>query len=79
MGWTIEGSEFDCREIQEFSFLQVVQIGSGSHPASYPMGTEGFFPWGKAAGDEACRSPPTCAKVTKMWIYISNPAYTFMA
>jgi hypothetical protein len=29
-----------------FSFRQHVQNGSGSHPASYPMGTRGLFPWG---------------------------------
>jgi hypothetical protein len=27
-----------------------VQTGSGAHPASYPMGTAGSFPAGKAAG-----------------------------
>jgi hypothetical protein len=27
-----------------------VQNGSGSHPTSYPMGTRGSFPVGKAAG-----------------------------
>jgi hypothetical protein len=27
-----------------------VQNGSGAHPASYPMGTKGSFPGGKAAG-----------------------------
>jgi hypothetical protein len=27
-----------------------VQAGSGTHPASYPMGTGGSFPGGKAAG-----------------------------
>jgi hypothetical protein len=27
-----------------------VQNGSGAHPASYPMGTGGSFPGGKAAG-----------------------------
>jgi hypothetical protein len=27
-----------------------VQTGSGAHPASYPMGTSGFFPGGKVAG-----------------------------
>jgi hypothetical protein len=27
-----------------------VQTGSGAHPASYPMGTRGSFPGGKAAG-----------------------------
>jgi hypothetical protein len=26
-----------------------VQTGSGAHPASYPMGTRGSFPGGKAA------------------------------
>jgi hypothetical protein len=29
---------------------QHVQNGSGAHPASYPMGTSGSFPGGKAAG-----------------------------
>jgi hypothetical protein len=29
----------------------VVQTGSGAHPASYPMGTWGSFPGGKAAGE----------------------------
>jgi hypothetical protein len=27
-----------------------VQNGSGAHPASYSMGTRGFFPGGKAGG-----------------------------
>jgi hypothetical protein len=27
---------------QEFSLLHVVQTGSGTHPASYPLGTGGF-------------------------------------
>jgi hypothetical protein len=27
-----------------------VQIGSGAHPLSYPMGTKGYFPGGKEAG-----------------------------
>jgi hypothetical protein len=33
-----------------FSFHHRVQNGSGAHPASYPMGTRGSFPGGKAAG-----------------------------
>jgi hypothetical protein len=33
-----------------FSLHYRIQSGSGVHPASYPMGTEGFFPGGKAAG-----------------------------
>jgi hypothetical protein len=45
-----KGSEFESRWKQDLSFLHVVQTGSGAHPASYPMGTGGFFPGGKAAG-----------------------------
>jgi hypothetical protein len=33
-----------------FSLHHHVQDGSGAHPASYPMGTRGSFPGGKAAG-----------------------------
>jgi hypothetical protein len=35
---------------QEFYLLHVVQTGSGALQASYPMGTGGAFPRGKAAG-----------------------------
>jgi hypothetical protein len=33
-----------------YSLHHRVQNGSGAHPASYPMGTRGSFPGGKAAG-----------------------------
>jgi hypothetical protein len=33
-----------------FSLHHRVQNGSVAHPASYPMGTRGAFPGGKAAG-----------------------------
>jgi hypothetical protein len=33
-----------------FSFHHRVQNSSGAHLASYPMGTRGSFPGGKAAG-----------------------------
>jgi hypothetical protein len=33
-----------------FSLHHRVQNGSGAHPASYPLGTSGSFPEGKAAG-----------------------------
>jgi hypothetical protein len=33
-----------------FSLHRRVQNGSGAHPSSYPMGTRGSFPGGKAAG-----------------------------
>jgi hypothetical protein len=32
------------------NFYHGVQNGSGAHPTSYPMGTRGSFPGGKAAG-----------------------------
>jgi hypothetical protein len=34
----------------DFSLHHRVQNGSEAHPASYPMGTTGCFPEGKAAG-----------------------------
>jgi hypothetical protein len=33
-----------------FSLHHRVQTGSEAHPASYPVGTRGYFPGGKAAG-----------------------------
>jgi hypothetical protein len=33
-----------------FSLQHRVHNGSGAHPASYPTGTSGSFPEGKAAG-----------------------------
>jgi hypothetical protein len=48
--------------------------GSGAHPASYPMGTRGSFPGGKAAGPEADHSLPSSAEV-KEWVelYLHSP------
>jgi hypothetical protein len=34
----------------DFSLLQRIQTGSGTHPASYPVGTGGSFPAGKMTG-----------------------------
>jgi hypothetical protein len=33
----------------KFSLLHIVQIGSGTHAASYPMGTGSIFPGGNEA------------------------------
>jgi hypothetical protein len=46
--WTTEGSEFESRQVPEFS-LHVGQTGSGAHTASCAMGTEDLFPGGKEA------------------------------
>jgi hypothetical protein len=44
---------------EDFSSSPCVQTGSGAHPASYPMGTGGPFPGGKARpGRDADHSPP---------------------
>jgi hypothetical protein len=41
-----------------------VQTGSGVHPTSFPMGTGGPFPWGKARpGRDADHSPSPSAEV----------------
>jgi hypothetical protein len=34
----------------DFCLHHCVQNGSGAHPTSYPMGTRGSFPGGKASG-----------------------------
>jgi hypothetical protein len=36
--------------VKNFSLHHRIQTGSGAHPASYPMGTKGSFPGGKAVG-----------------------------
>jgi hypothetical protein len=48
MAWTI-GVRFPAGA-GNFSLNHRVQNGSGAHPASYPMGTRGSFPGGKAVG-----------------------------
>jgi hypothetical protein len=45
----------------DISSSPCVQTGSGAHPASYPMGTGGSFPGGKAR--PADHSPPSTAEV----------------
>jgi hypothetical protein len=61
-----------------FSLLHVVQTGSGAHPASYPVDTEGSSSGVKRPELETDHSPPTSAEVKKTWIYISTPPYAFM-
>jgi hypothetical protein len=62
-----------------FSLHHRVQSGSGAHPASYPMGTRGSFPGGKAAGCEGDHSPPSSAEVKNAWSYTSTSPYVFIA
>jgi hypothetical protein len=56
------------------SFLYVVLTGSGTHTASLPMDTGGFFPGGKAAGAWNWPLTPTTAKEQEyMDLYIHSP------
>jgi hypothetical protein len=49
---------------EDFSSSSCVRTGSGAHPASYPMGTGGPFPGGKARpGRDADHSPPSSTVV----------------
>jgi hypothetical protein len=49
---------------EDFSSSLYVQTGSGAHPASCTLGTEGPFPGGKARpGRDADHSPPSGAEV----------------
>jgi hypothetical protein len=54
------------------SLFHVIQISSGAHPASYPMGTGDSFLGVKRPGREADHSPPT-TEVKKTWTYTSTP------
>jgi hypothetical protein len=57
-------------EVGNFSRHRV-QTGSGAHPASYPMGTRGSLPGGKAAADH---SPPCSVEVKDcMELYLHSP------
>jgi hypothetical protein len=43
------------------------------------LGTVDSFPGVKRQGREADHSPPSSAKVKKMWIYTCTPPYAFQA
>jgi hypothetical protein len=60
-------------EAGNFSLYHRVQNGTAAHPAFYPMGTQGLFPW-KWLGREADHSPPSSAEV-KEWLelYLHSP------
>jgi hypothetical protein len=60
---------------EDFSSSPCVQTGSGTHPASYPVGTVGPFPGGKARpGRDANHSPPSSAEVKyEKELYLLSP------
>jgi hypothetical protein len=77
-GTEFEESEFESRQGQDFSPLYVVQTGSGTRSASYPMGTVAPLPGVKRPGSDADHSFPSSADVKKTWIYTSTLPYVFV-
>jgi hypothetical protein len=61
---------------KKFSLLLSVQTGSRAHPASYPIGTGGSFPGGKAARGVKLTTPPSSAEVKNGGVVPPLP-YTF--
>jgi hypothetical protein len=61
-----------------FSLHHHVQNGSGTHPASYPMGTRDFSVGVKRPRREADHSPPSSAEVKNAQSYTSAPQYAFV-
>jgi hypothetical protein len=60
----VSGYGLDDRVRKNFSSNLRVQIGSGAHPASCPVGTGGPFPGAKAwPGRDADHSPLSSAEV----------------
>jgi hypothetical protein len=59
---------------EDFSSSPCVQTGSGAHPASYPVGTGGPFPGGKARpGRDADHSPHVVPRLRISRSYTSSP------
>jgi hypothetical protein len=58
-----------------FSLHHRIQTGSGTHPASYPMGTRGSLPDGKAVGVWNWPLTPSSAEVKNTWSYTSTPQH----
>jgi hypothetical protein len=63
---------------RKFSSHHHVQIGSGTHPPSYPRSTRAFFLRVKHLWREADHSPPSSAEVKNACWYTSTPQYVFM-
>jgi hypothetical protein len=78
MGWMIRGSSPGVAG--NFSLHHRVQTGSGAHPASYPLGTTGFFPGGKSGrGVKLITELHLVPRSKNEWSYTSTPQYAFMA
>jgi hypothetical protein len=67
----------------DFSSSLCIQTGSGAHPASYPMGTGGSFPGGKARprrdADHSPTHPHLVPRLRMSRSYTSSPPCACMA
>jgi hypothetical protein len=64
MGYGLDGRDSIPVQAKDFSLLHSVQTGSGTHPASYAMGTGGCFPGVETSNAVrntwSCTSTPHC-------------------
>jgi hypothetical protein len=75
-GYRLDDRGFRVRVPVGSRIFHVVQTGSGIHPTTYPMGTVGSFPGGKAAG--VWSLPLTsnkCRGQENMDLYIHSPIH----
>jgi hypothetical protein len=56
-----------------FSLRHKLQTGSEAYPASYPVGTGGSFPGGKAAESEDDLSPSSNAEIKNCGVILPLP------
>jgi hypothetical protein len=79
-GYGLESRRLGVRVLVGLRFfcLHVAQTGSGAHPTSYPMDTEGPFPGVKRSKRKADHLSPTNDEVKNTWIYLSTSQYVFV-
>ena len=60
-----------------FSSSEIIQTGSGAHPASLFNRYQGLFPGVRRPERDADHSPPSNAEVKNEWGYSSTPPICF--
>jgi hypothetical protein len=69
LGYGLDDRGFESRQNLELPLHHLVPTGSGTHPASYTMGTRYFSLRVKCPGREADHSPPSSVEVKNTWSY----------
>jgi hypothetical protein len=64
---------------RDFRLLQIAENGSGTHPASFSMGTGGASPRLKRPVREAEHSTASSANIKNEWSYTSTLPYALLA